>query len=131
MTTGYQTTLEQVIVSLLVNARDALRDCGQRDKRVEVSATRAAGGRIVVAVADNGPGVPVAIRDRIFEPFFTTKPVGEGTGLGLATSYGIVRDAGGSLSLGESEAGATFRIDLPAAEPAGVNSPTSPAGRTP
>lgn len=114
MTFGYQATLEQVVVSLLVNARDALQDIQQAKKVVEVRAARTPNGRISVVVSDNGPGVPVAIRDRIFEPFFTTKSVGEGTGLGLATSYGIMRDAGGTLVLTEEGPGATFRIDLPA-----------------
>lgn len=115
MVTGYQPTLEQVVVSLLVNARDSLLAAGQYKKLVEVTAERSAQGGIVILVADNGPGVPSAIRERIFEPFFTTKPVGEGTGLGLATSYGVVRDAGGTLSLVADTQGATFRIDLPPA----------------
>jgi C4-dicarboxylate-specific signal transduction histidine kinase len=110
---GYQVTLEQVLVSLLVNARDALHKEPQSQKWVEVSAGPSPQGGVVVLVADNGPGVHAAIRDRIFEPFFTTKPVGEGTGLGLATSYGIIRDAGGTLSLSETAEGATFRIELP------------------
>lgn len=111
---GNQPALEQVIVSLLVNARDALSECHQADKAVEIRAARGADGRLGVFVSDNGPGVPRAIRDRIFEPFFTTKPMGEGTGLGLATSYGIVRDAGGTISLSGDGPGATFVIDLPA-----------------
>lgn len=117
MVMGYQPTLEQVVVSLLVNARDSLLDAHQYKKLVQVSAERAPEGGIVILVSDNGPGVPSNIRDRIFEPFFTTKPVGEATGLGLATSYGIVRDAGGTLSLSPEGPGATFRIDLPSAPP--------------
>ncbi len=111
---GYQPTLEQVVVSLLVNARDSLLAADLDKKVVRVTAERSPQGRVVILVSDNGPGVPPAIRDRIFEPFFTTKPVGEGTGLGLATSYGVVRDAGGSLSLVSDGPGATFRIELPA-----------------
>lgn len=120
MVMGYQPTLEQVVVSLLVNARDSLLAVGQYTKLVQVTAERSPQGGVVILVSDNGPGVPPAIRDRIFEPFFTTKPVGEGTGLGLATSYGIVRDAGGTLSLVPDGPGATFRIELPAASLAEV-----------
>ena len=115
MVMGYQPTLEQVLVSLLVNARDSLLAAGQYKRLVQVTAERSPQGGIVILVADNGPGVPSAIRERIFEPFFTTKPVGEGTGLGLATSYGVVRDAGGMLSLVADAQGATFRIELPPA----------------
>lgn len=115
MVMGYQPTLEQVVVSLLVNARDSLLAAGQYRKLVQVTAERSSQGGVVILVSDNGPGVPSAIRERIFEPFFTTKPVGEGTGLGLATSYGVVRDAGGMLSLVPEGPGATFRIELPAA----------------
>lgn len=123
--TGYQPTLEQVVVSLLVNARDSLLTVSQCRKIVQVRAERSAQGGIVILVSDNGSGVPTVIRDRIFEPFFTTKPVGEGTGLGLATSYGIVRDAGGTLSLAADGPGATFRIDLPASAEVTETAPQS------
>ena len=116
---GNMVVMQQVIVSLLANARDALRDSTHEDKAIAIRAWRAAEGRVIVRVADNGPGVPAAIRDRIFEPFFTTKAVGDGAGLGLATSYGLVRDAGGTLTLVEPEPdelpGAVFQIDMPAA----------------
>ncbi len=110
---GHQSMIEQVLVNLLGNARDALSDTVRKDRRVEISASRGKPGRLVLRVADNGPGVPEAIRDRIFEPFFTTKPEGQGTGLGLAVAYGIVRDAGGSLTLRSEGPGAAFEIDLP------------------
>jgi C4-dicarboxylate-specific signal transduction histidine kinase len=121
---GQRGLLEQVIVNLLMNARDALKDSARADKWIEVIARPAPDGHITVDVADNGPGVPVAIRDRIFEPFFTAKPTGQGTGLGLALSFGIVRDAGGLLSLLPGESGATFRIDLPAASGATTARPS-------
>jgi C4-dicarboxylate-specific signal transduction histidine kinase len=121
---GQRGLLEQVIVNLLMNARDALKDSTRADKQIEVIARPGPDGRLTVDVADNGPGVPLAIRDRIFEPFFTAKPTGQGTGLGLALSFGIVRDAGGVLSLVPSESGAVFRIDLPAASAGAVTRPS-------
>jgi C4-dicarboxylate-specific signal transduction histidine kinase len=121
---GQRGLLEQVIVNLLMNARDALRNAPRADKQIEVTTRSAPDGHIMIDVADNGPGVPLAIRDRIFEPFFTAKPTGQGTGLGLALSFGIVRDAGGLLSLVPSESGATFRIDLPAASGASTARPS-------
>ncbi|TAJ87748.1 MAG: sensor histidine kinase [Reyranella sp.] len=114
---GHPPLLEQVLVSILANARDALADTLEKSRTVELSAGRGAGGRVWVRVADNGPGVPEAHRERIFEPFFTTKPEGQGAGLGLAVSYGIVRDAGGTLTLKPGGPGATFEIDLPGSIP--------------
>jgi two-component system cell cycle sensor histidine kinase/response regulator CckA len=113
--------LEQVIVNLLVNARDAMPQGG----RLSVSTRRhlePAGGHpslerrewIVIAVTDTGTGIPPALRERIFEPFFSTKPRGQGTGLGLATSYGIVQQTGGVILLKSEEGeGSTFTIYLP------------------
>jgi len=113
---GHQNLLEQVVVNLLMNARDAVNGPPRPDKAIEVSAVAAPNGRILLRVADNGAGVPAKIRERVFEPFFTDKPLGQGTGLGLALSFGIVRDAGGTLSLlPDSGSGATFQIDLPRA----------------
>jgi C4-dicarboxylate-specific signal transduction histidine kinase len=107
--------LEQVLANLLTNAREAVRDGRSPGNEVKIAVRRGTGNRILIQVSDNGPGVPAAIRDRIFEPFFTTKAVGEGTGLGLAMAYGLVRDMGGTLSLLPDGPGATFQIDLPGA----------------
>jgi two-component system cell cycle sensor histidine kinase/response regulator CckA len=72
----------------------------------------------MIEVADTGPGIPPAIMEKIFEPFFTTKPVGEGTGLGLATVYGIVKQADGWIAVDSpATGGAAFRIFLPAYHP--------------
>jgi signal transduction histidine kinase len=73
-------------------------------------------GRVVASVSDNGSGIPEDVRNKIFEPFFTTKQTGKGMGLGLAITYGIVRDYGGMITI-ESEpgTGTTFRLSFPAA----------------
>lgn len=105
--------IEQVIVNLAMNARDAILGDGRAAGTVRVRPQRAADGKVAILVSDDGPGVPAPLRNRLFVPFFTTKPVGKGVGLGLAISFGIVRDSGGSLSLTDDGPGATFRIELP------------------
>jgi two-component system cell cycle sensor histidine kinase/response regulator CckA len=89
----------------------------------------AQGEQALIEVADDGPGIAPDIRDKIFEPFFTTKPVGEGTGLGLATVYGIVKQADGWIHLHTAPGeGAAFRIFLPIHHQApGVAAPPQPA----
>ena len=105
----YPAQLNQVFMNLVMNACDALE--GRGTLRVETE-PREAGVRI--SIADDGPGIPPAVRARIFEPFFTTKPVGQGTGLGLSISHGIVERHGGSLTVEcPPEGGTVFRIDLP------------------
>jgi len=115
----------QVIMNLVTNARDALNERwpGHHDEKrlVITGRPRDVGGRRFVrtSVEDRGAGIPEAIRDRLFEPFFTTKPRDAGTGLGLAVSYGIVKEHGGELSFESVEGGPTrFHLDLPAAEDA-------------
>jgi C4-dicarboxylate-specific signal transduction histidine kinase len=112
---SHQNLLEQALVNLLVNARDALQQSMRPDKTIVLSAARGDNGHVLITVSDNGPGVAAEIRERIFEPFFTSKPTGQGTGLGLSLSFGIIREAGGTLSLLHSEEGAAFQIDLPEA----------------
>ena len=112
---SHQNLLEQALINLLLNARDALQQSTRADKVIMLSAHRGSAGHVLLTVADNGPGVPAEIRERIFEPFFTSKPTGQGTGLGLSLSFGIVREAGGALSLVPSDSGAVFQIDLPGA----------------
>ena len=113
--------LEQVVLNLVVNARDAVADGGRirvRSRGLALAEGEVPGldaGRYVeIAVEDDGPGIPDDIRDRIFEPFFTTKAEGKGTGLGLATCYGIVTQSGGTISVDSVPGtGTTFRVRLP------------------
>lgn len=102
--------LEQVLVNLIANALDAMKGLGG-PARLEISA-RMAKGRVVVRVADSGPGIPDAAMKRLFEPFFSTKPAGEGLGLGLVISAQLVREFGSDLRAFHSEGGAAFEFDL-------------------
>lgn len=106
--------LEQVLVNLFTNALDAMQGSEVRQLTVTVERTDE---RVMIGVADSGPGVPADIRAHLFEPFFTTKPQGQGLGLGLAISEQIVREFGGLLRVETAPAGgARFIIELPLAE---------------
>ncbi|BCJ08629.1 MULTISPECIES: ATP-binding protein [unclassified Pseudomonas] len=102
--------LEQVLINLLRNAIDAMAD--KRYKRLEIR-IEADDGQWRLSVLDSGGGILDCDLDRVFDPFFTTKPVGEGLGLGLAISYGIVIDAGGRLQVENLPGGARFSLTLP------------------
>ncbi len=94
--------LQQVFFNLLNNARDAIQEKMEAEPDLYgdiLVKTYAENGKVVVAVTDNGSGIPEAVRDKIFEPFFTTKQTGKGMGLGLAITYGIVRDYGGAIEI--------------------------------
>ncbi len=103
--------LKQVFMNLLINARQAIHKNG----RIVVSVGfDASGTQALVTVADDGPGIPEDIQEKIFDPFFTTKPTGQGTGLGLSVSYGIIEDHGGTIEVaGARPSGTEFRIRLP------------------
>jgi two-component system C4-dicarboxylate transport sensor histidine kinase DctB len=113
MVSGDAIRLEQVLINLLHNALDAMSGRPQRRLRI---LCQLAGDSWQLRVGDNGGGIPSEHLDQVFEPFFTTKPVGQGLGLGLAVSYGIVRDMGGTLEVSNDEHGAVFTLTLPAAE---------------
>ncbi|RSB41818.1 response regulator [Brevundimonas sp. 357] len=127
--------LETAVMNLAVNARDAMRGVVEpgagvvtiKTRRLTGVEARDLGWReatdevALIEVSDTGPGVPTALLDKIFEPFFTTKAVNEGTGMGLATVYGIAQQAGGHITVANLDGpdssilGAAFRIFLPAA----------------
>ena len=125
--------VEQIVLNLAVNARDAMPEGGTIDVRVgtRVRADGAGGADALLVVADTGVGMSPAVRARAFEPFFTTKPAGRGTGLGLATVYGLVRQFGGTVEVESAEgAGTTFTVVLPLAVPPAV-APAAGAERVP
>lgn len=104
--------LEQVLVNLLGNALDAVE--GQPQRHIALRASRT-GDRVRVQVDDSGPGIAASALPHLFEPFFTTKPPGQGLGLGLVISAGIVQDHGGQIhAANRPEGGAMFTLDLPA-----------------
>jgi two-component system cell cycle sensor histidine kinase/response regulator CckA len=126
LTIGDRHQLEQIVLNLAINARDAMASGGQLLITSEAVAGEGSAPSVRLAVTDNGQGMSPDVAARAFEPFFTTKPMGEGTGLGLATVYGIVHRCGGAVTLESAEgAGTTVRVDLPGASSTPV-APSAP-----
>ena len=126
--------IEQILMNLVVNARDAMPQGGKviiqtsnesiDEERARTEPGMVAGEYVCISVTDSGEGMTKEVQSHVFEPFFTTKPRGKGTGLGLATIYGIVKRAGGYVSVySEPGWGATFRVYLPVSQA----QPTLPA----
>jgi signal transduction histidine kinase len=136
-----RSNLELVLLNLAANARDAMTSGGRL--RIEVAAAHldpatalelriVAGRHVVFSVSDDGCGMDEPTRKRLFEPFFTTKPLGKGTGLGLATAHGIVRQHGGAICVeSDRDQGTTFRIYLPAVEAPAASPAAQPAVAAP
>jgi two-component system, NtrC family, sensor kinase len=108
---GDEQKLQQVLLNLLVNAEAAMQTVQVRHLTIT---TRHKKGMVQIVVSDTGHGMAPSVSERVFEPFFTTKPPGEGTGLGLSVSYGIIHGHGGTISVESTpDVGATFTILLP------------------
>jgi signal transduction histidine kinase/CheY-like chemotaxis protein len=109
---GHEGQLQQAILNIVLNAVDAMPEGGSIDVRLESDEAGA-----ILTIADDGPGMEDEVRERVFEPFFTTKPVGSGSGLGMAITYGIVQGHDGRIDLETAPGrGASFTITLPLAE---------------
>jgi len=133
--------IEQVIMNIAINARDAMPSGGKLtlqtanvafdEHSVGRDSEMKPGGYVMLAITDTGRGMSDKVKARVFEPFFTTKGVGQGTGLGLSTSFGIIKQSGGHLSVySEPERGTTFKIYLPQIEPPGKAAPPPPEAQT-
>ncbi|QDV40541.1 Blue-light-activated protein [Stieleria neptunia] len=121
---GDETEISQVVMNLAINARDAMSETGVLGieaslmtlvtERSYSYTTLQPGDYVVISVSDTGTGIPIGIRDRIFDPFFSTKPRGQGTGLGLSTSIGIVKGHNGAIGLQSTVGkGTTVSVILP------------------
>jgi len=138
---GDRGAIEQILMNLLTNARDAMKGGGkvtfavERREVDEALAQTAEGARpgvyLVLSVSDTGTGMDAETRSRLFEPFFTTKPIGEGTGLGLSTVYGLTRQHGGFVQVrSELGRGTSVSVFFPPAEDLPVEiAPARPAAR--
>ncbi|WP_045483884.1 ATP-binding protein [Pseudomonas sp. StFLB209] len=113
---GHADQLEQVLINLMVNARDAMLSRKEQNPDLQPAISldmQQVDDKVIVTVQDNGGGIDPRLLEKIFEPFFTTKPVGVGTGLGLSVSYGIIEQMKGRLSVSNANDGARFKITLP------------------
>jgi signal transduction histidine kinase len=120
---GNSNQLQQVLMNLMINAQQAMEG---EPGTVTVSTKRDESGAIEIVVSDNGPGIPEEIQAKLFEPFFTTKPTGQGTGLGLSVSFGIIQDHDGEISVdSEVGRGTDFVIRFPVQPQATAEVPTA------
>src|SRR6185369_15368746 len=128
--------IEQILVNLVVNARDAMPQGGKltvethntvvAEDEIRKHPTLKTGEFVLLTVTDTGTGMNAYVKQHLFEPFFTTKEQGKGTGLGLATCYGIVQQLNGHIVVDSEEGhGARFRVFLPK-----VDAPAQPVTRT-
>lgn len=123
---GTEACLGQLFLNLLVNAAQAFDDADERANQIRISIAPDGDRHVRVEIADNGPGIPPAVRSRMFQPFVTTKPPGVGTGLGLSICRRIVTKLGGEISVESEEGlGTKFTIRLPTAEQPAVAAPPS------
>jgi two-component system, cell cycle sensor histidine kinase and response regulator CckA len=116
--------IEQVLLNVCINARDALTSAKIEAPLIRLEFDQELPGFVRVRISDNGPGMRSEVRARIFEPFFTTKGLGSGTGLGLASAYGIMRDHGGMITCDSQPGrGSSFTLQLPVAPPSALEEP--------
>ena len=130
--------LSTSLLNLAINARDAMpnggkltfetRDIALDESYVEMNPDVSSGSYVMIAVSDNGAGIPAAIIDKVFEPFFTTKELGKGTGLGLSMVYGFVKQSGGHIKIySEEDHGTTIKMYLPLATALAEQAPSAAA----
>jgi|GEM_PF-1813506 len=113
--TGRLVLIENVIVNLCVNARDAMRHIASDQRVLRIEASTKPRAQVELRIVDRGGGIPASVMPRLFEPFFTTKAPGEGTGLGLSISHGMMQSIGGGLSVTNTGVGACFILTMQAA----------------
>jgi signal transduction histidine kinase len=124
---GDSSQIEQVLVNLIVNAVEAMPEGGELKIATDLAAPKPTDGVgkesirnkkqevVKISITDTGIGIPIEIQSAIFEPFFTTKPEGRGTGLGLSSAFGIIRQHGGKIEVKSVPGrGTTFTVSLPA-----------------
>jgi signal transduction histidine kinase len=117
---GHEGKMQQIFTNIIINALQAMKDGGTMTASSETD-----GESVIIRIQDTGVGIPQENLDKIFEPFFTTKEIGQGTGLGLSVTYGLVQDMGASIELDSTVGvGTTFTIKFPIADKAVSSAPS-------